>query len=36
MTSVKISKKITNIINDGLVDVEMKPKRTLEDAEDPG
>ncbi len=31
MTSIKISKKINNMIQDGLVDVEPKPKRTLDE-----
>lgn len=31
MTSIKISKKINNIIQDGLVDVDPRPKRTLDE-----
>ena len=37
LTSVKISEKIVGIINDGLVDVEPKPKKTFdEEIEDDG
>ncbi len=31
MTSIKISKKINNIIQDGLVDVDPRPKKTLDE-----
>ena len=31
MTSIKISRKINNIIQDGLVDVDPRPKRTLDE-----